>query len=228
MRIFGYVLSLSLLVISAYAQDDVPQEMQGLPLLFTEDFEDGAGNWEMTDPDAWKIVDEDGNHVLNQFQKSDYQPPHRSPHNMALIKDLWVSDFILEVKAKQTGREYGHRDLCFFYQHQDPAHFYYTHIASAADAHANSIFLVNEAPRVSIAKMRNDGTTWIDGNYHTIRVVRKTEPGTIEIYFDDMAKPIMKAVDKTFTFGRIGIGSFDDSGMFDDIRVWGKKTNPRE
>lgn len=228
-----YAIGMSVIVLcvatsSSNAQEkvEIPQEMDGLPLVFSEDFENGADRWEQTDSSAWQIVDENGNHVFNQFKQSEYEPPHRSPLNQARIKDLWVSDFILEVKAKQTGHEYGHRDLCFFYHYQDPAHFYYTHIASIADPHANSIFLVNDAPRISIAVMRNDGTTWIDEKYHTIRVVRKTEPGTIEIYFDDMAKPIMKAVDKTFTVGRIGFGSFDDTGMFDDIRIWGKKEEP--
>jgi hypothetical protein len=229
MRLFqvGFTASLIgfMFVATSHAQE-IPQTMEGLPLVFTEDFENGYDKWEMTDANAWQIVEEDGNHVLNQFQQSKYEPPTRSPYNQAKIKDLWVSDFILEVKAKQTGKEYGHRDLCFFYNFQNPAHFYYTHIASIADPHANSIFIVNDADRLSIATMRNKGTTWIDGKYHTIRVVRKTEQGTIEIYFDDMAKPIMKAVDKTFNVGRIGFGSFDDTGMFDDVRIWGNKEKP--
>ena len=29
-------------------------------------------------------------------------------------------------------------------------------------------------------------------------------------------------VDKTFTSGRIGIGSFDDTGDFDSVRLWGR------
>jgi hypothetical protein len=44
----------------------------------------------------------------------------------------------------------------------------------------------------------------------------------IEVYFDDFDFPIIKAVDKTFLFGRIGVGSFDDIGGFDNIKVIGK------
>ena len=32
----------------------------------------------------------------------------------------------------------------------------------------------------------------------------------------------MEAEDKTFLKGEIGFGSFDDVGLFDDIKVWGK------
>jgi hypothetical protein len=38
-----------------------------------------------------------------------------------------------------------------------------------------------------------------------------------------MEKPAMTAKDKTFTWGQIGIGSFDDTGSWDDIRLYGKK-----
>jgi hypothetical protein len=44
-----------------------------------------------------------------------------------------------------------------------------------------------------------------------------------------MEKPVKSAVDKTFTWGQIGIGSFDDMGYFDDIELRGvvvKKGDP--
>ena len=53
-------------------------------------------------------------------------------------------------------------------------------------------------------------------------MVRDSKKGTIEIYFDDMKKPHMSAVDKTFGKGRIGLGSFDDMNDFDDIKICGK------
>jgi hypothetical protein len=41
-------------------------------------------------------------------------------------------------------------------------------------------------------------------------VRREVESGTIEVFFDDMSKPVMTASDATFEQGRIGVGSFDD------------------
>jgi len=195
--------------------------MKDLPLAFFEDFESGAERWTHTDPNAWKLVAEDGNHVYAQHQRSQYEPPVRSPFNMARVKDLKVGDFVLQARMKQTSREYGHRDMCLFFGYQDPSHFYYVHIATKADPHANSIFLVNGAPRVSVAQERTDGTDWATG-YHDVRIVRNVEAGTIEVYFDDMAKPIMKTVDKTFGAGEVGFGTFDDTGNIDDVIVWGR------
>jgi hypothetical protein len=214
-------LLLAVVQIAAAEDAEIPKEMNGMPLVFSEDFESGRGNWVETDAEAWQIVDEGGNHVFSNFQSSNYEPPVRSPLNIARIKDLNVSDFVIEVKMKQTGREYGHRDQCIFFGYNDPSHFYYVHLATNADEHANSIFLVNGEPRVSIAEERTDGTQWTD-SYHTIRIERDTAAGTVLVYFDDMTTPVMKTTDTTFLSGGIGFGSFDDVGNIDDVRVWGK------
>ncbi len=199
-----------------------PKTLNGLPLVFHEEFEDGVEGWVMSDPGAWQTVVEDGNTVLSLFQKSDYGPPFRSPHSVALIDNFEVSDFVLEARLKQTGRDYGHRDMCIFLGFNNPSHYYYVHIATKADPHANSIFLVDGAARVSIAKERTDGTDWGREMYHTVRIERDTSTGRIAVYFDDMTTPIMVAEDKTFLTGGIGFGSFDDTGQVDDVVIYGK------
>jgi hypothetical protein len=100
-------------------------------------------------------------------------------------------------------------------------------MALKADPHAHSVFIVNNKARVSIAKERTKGLVWGDG-WHNVRIVRKVADGTIEVYFDDMDQPIMRAEDKTFTWGRIGVGSFDDTGNYDDIVIRGIKVEPEK
>ena len=56
-----------------------------------------------------------------------------------------------------------------------------------------------------------------------MRIVRRVTYGTINIYFDDMKTPVMTAIDRKFTSGRIGIGSFDDTGNYDDVILRGVK-----
>jgi hypothetical protein len=217
------VFALTVAAVAFSAEKAPPaKEFDGLPLVFSEDFEKGGDRWSPTDAKAWKIMEENGNHVYGLFQSSNYEPPVRSPKSISWIKDLKVSDFVLEAKVKQTSREYGHRDFCVFFGCADPSHFYYVHLATKSDAHANSIFLVNGAPRVSIAKERTDGTSW-DNEYHTVRVIRNAQSGLIQVFRDDMKKPIMTAEDKTFTVGRIGFGSFDDVGNVDDVCIWGTR-----
>ncbi len=217
--LIGLALSVALpLAVS----DESPSADAKLPLVF-DMTETGArlDAWTFTDPDAWRIADRDDRPVLEQHARSQYEPPVRSPYNRALINRIDVSDFVLDLQVRSTGRDYGHRDLCLFFGYQDPSHFYYVHLGQEADPHAHSIFLVNDAPRVSIAEERTDGTPWDDG-WHHVRIVRTIEDGRIAVYFDDMETPVMLAHDRSFDHGQIGVGSFDDSGQFDQIRVWGR------
>ena len=44
-----------------------------------------------------------------------------------------------------------------------------------------------------------------------------------QVYFDDMERPVMRAKDKTFTWGRVGLGTFDDHGNFDEFKLRGER-----
>ncbi len=209
-----------------------------MPIIYQDDFarEGALEKWEPTDPAQWKIGAEGDNKVLSLCEKkSAYKTKVRSPFSFALLRDVCVGDFVLDLKAKSTVKPYAHQDLCFFFGYQDPTHCYYAHIAVAADPNAHSVMIVNGKPRVSLigepgkdiggASFRTKGIVWGEG-WHNIRIVRKVADGLIEVYFDDMTKPVMRVSDKTFTWGRIGIGSFDDTGDFDNIVLRGVKVEP--
>jgi hypothetical protein len=191
-----------------------------LPLVYQDDFEKGADRWEPTEPKVWKIAEADGKRFYSQFEKGKYSPPYRSPFNIAILKETSVTDFVLTARVRSTVKDYDHRDMCLVFGYQDPSHFYYVHLGKKTDDHANQIFIVNSAPRIKISTKTTPGTNW-DDNWHDVKIVRRVGEGTIEVYFDDMKSPIMTATDKTFAFGRIGIGTFDDTGDFDDIKLYG-------
>jgi hypothetical protein len=171
------------------------QEPTALPELLREDFEKGADRWEPSDPNAWKLVElPGGGHAFSQFQASKFKPPHRSPFNIALLKDVTVGDFALETKVQSTIKDYNHRDMCLVFGYQDPAHFYYVHFGKKADDHANQIFIVNGADRKKISTKSSAGTNWTD-NWHNLKVVRNVASGKIEVFFDDMKTPAMEAED---------------------------------
>lgn len=198
-----------------------------LPLILKEDFEEGAGRWEPTDPEKWKITEIDGNRVYHLLGISDYQPPHRSPHSISLLKDVFLGDFVLTAKVKTLQTTRGHRDMCIFFGYQDPANFYYVHLGEAPDPHSSQIFIVNDAPRVKITESGDSGIPWKDDTWHEVKVVRRVDDGLIEIYFDDMETPKKVAHDKTFAWGQIGLGSFDDFGQWDDVEIRGGKKDER-
>jgi len=213
------VLILFASLLSAFASD--------LKTLYEQSFQtpDALKGFLMSDPKAWRFSP---SNALELVKQSDYKPNVRSPVNIALIADKVFEDFVLDVELMQTGREYGHRDMCLFFGFQTPTNFYYTHIATAADPNAHNIFIVNGKPRTNIAKKTTKGVNWGLAVWHKVRLERKIADGSIRVFFDDMNEPIMVAEDKTFGAGYIGFGSFDDTGMLDNIRIRGSKVEAKK
>lgn len=219
---FGAVCLIAVQTSSAAALAD-----SALPLIVQDDFEQGTDRWTTTDPDpsngVWTLVEvgKPGNHAMRVTGTSKYKPPYRSPHSIAFLKDAIVGDFELTVRVQETNVTAGaHRDLCMFWGYQDPAHFYYVHLGAKADPHACQIFIVNNAARTMITVDKATGTPWTE-DWHTVRVARNASDGAMQVYFDDMEKPMMTARDKTFTWGQVGLGTFDDHGNFDDFILRG-------
>ena len=201
-----------------------------LPLLYADDFENGMERWQTRDAEgaesSFEIVDlknaaGEPTKALRALGTSKFQPVHRSPPNFALLKDLVVGDFELTAKVQSTNVDAGpHRDMCIFWGYQDPTHFYYVHFGAKSDPHACQIFIVNDAPRLAITQKEAEGTPWTKG-WHSVKVVRRVGDGAMEVYFDDMEEPLMAAHDNTFEWGRVGLGTFDDNGNWDDFELHG-------
>ena len=120
-------------------------------ILYSQDFSkpDAIKDFRLTDGDAWKLgKSDDGRSFLEQHKQSNYKPAHRSPFNFALVGNKKFGDCIIEFECMQTSREYAHRDMIFVLGYQGPSQFYYVHIASAADDHANNVFIVKDAHAV--------------------------------------------------------------------------------
>jgi len=227
------LLSLGVCVSGLRAADTPKDLPAGYRLLYEQNEQNLEGEGALkefvfTDPKAWKWSKDEKSAALELVKQSDYKPKVRSPVNIALIADKVFGDFVLEADFIQTGKEYGHRDMCLFFGVTDPSKFYYVHIATAADPNAHNVFIVNNQPRKNIAKETTKGVNWGLGVWHKVRIERLASAGTIRVFFDDLTKPIMLAEDKTFASGFIGFGSFDDTGKVDNIRIWGPRVETKK
>jgi hypothetical protein len=193
--------------------------------VYQQDFEkkNVLKSFRFTQPDKWVLSEGKSGTALEFTGISDYQPPFRSPHTIGLISDIQFGSFVLEADLLQTGKEYGHRDMCIVFGFQDPSHFYYSHIATKMDDNAHQIMIVNNAPRTKISSFTTQGVDWGDKAWHKVRVERNVESGSMKIFFDGTL--IEEANDKTFGKGYIGFGSFDDSGKVDNIRIYSKESS---
>ncbi len=196
------------------------------PPLVTEDFEDAeAQGWEPNIPGNWLIGQESGT-LCYQLRDPGIQGEIRAPTSWSILKDFDLSSFILTGRLKCKARsDNPHRDMVIVFHYQDPTHFYYVHFSAVSDENHNIIALVNgkdrvkinhELPGESLARL-------IDLEFHEFKVTCQTETGEIKAYLDDLKTPILTAKDSTLGHGLMGVGSFDDTGSFDDIILWGKK-----
>lgn len=228
MNRFQYVplFALSLIVSVTFVANSPAEEPKlpdGFQLLYQQDFSkpDSVKDFIFSDPAAWRLGQEGERHFLEQFQKSDYEYKVRSPFNIALVDRLELTSFVLEAEVQQTSREYGHRDVCLFFSFADPTHFYYNHIATKADDHANNVFIVNDAPRTKMADKTTAGYDWATHTWHHVRMVRDAENNRYEVYLNHAQDPLMVASPTEFKSGRVGFGTFDDTMRVTNIKVWG-------
>ena len=202
------------------AEGDIPDWARGVKISMPLNDGKYAGDFIVSDPAVWEFAREENGKGFLQLEydrkkhKSTYTPKHRSPVHIALFKQYPFADFVMDVELQSTTESYDHQSLCLFFGFESPERYYYVHLGKKADMNANNVFIVNGAARKNIATETTQGVEWKKGEWHTARLVRQASTGKIEVYFDDMTKPIMKAEDKTFQTGFVGFGSFDDTGRF--------------
>ncbi len=183
-------------------------------LSFHDDFEDGKlASWAFPFPDDWQILAEGPNHYLHMVRSREPGVPRR-PLQFALLKGPKVGSFELTTRLRRE-----HRSMIIVFNYVDTLHFYYTHLSvdtGMQQSVHNGIFIVNGEPRKRIAGLEA-APALPDTSWHTARVLRDADSGLIEVFMDGMKQPLFSVKDSTFTCGRVGIGSFDETGDFDDF-----------
>jgi len=148
--------------------------------------------------------------------------PIRRPSALAILKSEDFQRVTIEVSLKSTAPlETERRDLDVVLGYRSPSQFYYVHLAGLADDVHNGIFVVANSDRRRIDSGKGQPTLR-DQDWHHVRVVRDGTTGRIDVYVNDSSTPVLSAVDKTFPAGRVGFGSFDDTGEFKSIWIRGR------
>jgi hypothetical protein len=171
--------------------------------------------WQFPYPEDWVIVSEGRLHFLHMLRNREPLVPRR-PMQFALLKDVKVGSFAFQARVRREGRS-----MLMVFNYVDTLHFYYAHLSVDAGSQQpvhNGIFLVDGAPRRRIAGL-DAAPVLPDKNWHRVRVQRDTNSGSIEVFVDDERQPRFSVIDRTFTCGQVGFGSFDETGDFADVRL---------
>jgi hypothetical protein len=196
------------------------------PLLSSADFEDGsAAGWQPNPPDNWRVI-KLGDSMVYALTAPGEQGKLRAPTAWSLLAGHDVTSFVFTGRLKcDADPANNKRDLCIFFHFQDETHFYYAHFSASSDDVHNIIGLVNGADRVKINQEPPGQSVFrlTDKEWHLFKVTYEASTGRIHAYLDELDEPILTAADQTLTHGLVGVGSFDDTGFFDDLKLWGTK-----
>jgi len=214
---------LQVMIIPALRQ--LVEAASGLPFLTGDDFESGnAEKWTPNIPENWQVAKEE-NSTVYQLISPGPAGPVRAPTSWSLLKDFDVTSFVFTGKARcKADPANAQRDVCIIFHFQDPTHFYYVHFSATSDEAHNIIGLVDGKDRVKINREPPDQSTarMVDLKFHEFKVTYDSRSGEIRAFLDDMSTPVLTAKDKTLDHGLVGVGSFDDTASFDNIKLWGE------
>jgi hypothetical protein len=177
----------------------------------------GLEQWEFDGSGEWTIAD--GKLVISKAGVP--SGVIRRPAALAILRTPLFEKATIEADIHSLAPlDVIRRDLDFVVSYESPTRFYYIHLAGVTDNVHNGVFLVNNADRLRIDSGKGKPQLQ-DAAWHRIRVERDGVSGRIRVYANGSTTPVLEAVDTTIRSGRVGLGSFDDTGEFRNIVVTG-------
>jgi len=187
-----------------------------------DDFEDkNADGWTPLTLSRWKVVEEnDGNQAyhLNTTEFDSLSGKRLGEYSL-LSPDY--GDFTLTARAK-LGDDIDNgsnalADYAVIFGFENEYNYYYVIFNNSQNA--SQLFKVTGGDRGTALATAN--ADWLNDNaYHTIKITRVG--AATAVYFD--GSEMMKVDENTSGVGQVGVGSYNDSAYFDDVKVVGKVT----
>jgi hypothetical protein len=104
------------------------------------------------------------------------------------------------------------------------AHFDYAHLSidSATKEHVhNGVFHVYGGERVRISSEAGPPAFAAANRWYHVRLMHDGESGAVQVMVDGRRIPALHAIDLSLKAGRVGIGSFDETGDFKNVKIQG-------
>lgn len=173
--------------------------------------------WTVQDAADWRL--EDGSPaVLRLMRKGEPGVPRR-PTKYAIAEAGPFQRVTVEVEMLREGRS-----LIIVYAYQDGAHYNYAHISSdeaqKVQVH-NGIFHVFGGERVRISSLTGPASFAPQPEWTPVKLVWDGSTGLCEVFVNGKPNPSLRAVDLSLSEGRVGLGSFNETGAFRNLRIRG-------
>lgn len=191
----------------------------GIPLCGVDMLSVSGYQWTVEAASDWKT---DGG-VLQLVVPR--QPPAgvpRRPQKFALADTAPFRKVIIEAEVKRDARS-----LILVYAYQDEGHFNYAHISSDAalkENMHNGMFHIFKGERVRMSPL--DGPPSLPTqDWIPVKLVFDGATGRCYVEVNGKRNPSLEGVDLSLRWGRVGFGSFDETGSFRKIRISGVAKN---
>ena len=144
----------------------------------------------------------------------------RRPFQFALAETKPFEE--VTVEADVNPRE---QSLLIVFAYQDAAHFNYAHISNdtgVEQPYHNGIFHVYGGERVRISNPAGRASFAGSGRWYHVKLHWSAATGRVRVLVDGQEVPTLNAVDLSLGAGRVGLGSFDETGSFKNVKISGK------
>jgi len=165
----------------------------------------------------WTIDRDDAAPVLRLNSSRGPLPGPRRPIQFALTGAADYERLTVEADAMPLGSS-----LLIVFAYRDEAHFDYAHLstdpASTQPVH-NGIFHVYGGERVRISPERGPAAFAARGRWFHVKLTHDARAGAARVMVDGQTLPSLEAVDRSLGPGKLGIGSFDETGAFKNVTI---------
>jgi hypothetical protein len=175
-------------------------------------------DWAVIDAADWKVEGAGAGEVLHLVTARPQERNPRRPIQFALAETAPIGKFTIEVEVKKQAPR---GSLIIVYAWERDGYFDYLHLSGDAaekvEVH-NGVFHCYAGDRVRISPKQGPATLPTEG-WHKIRMTYDASKGLMEAWVDGQTSPSLKAIDLSLGAGRIGIGSFFNTGSFRNFKL---------
>lgn len=176
--------------------------------------------WSVPDASDWETAQYESQPVLRL--KNGKEPPAngpRRPMQFAIAETAPFSKVTIEAEVKPLGRS-----LMIVFAYRDAAHFDYAHLSAdmaSKQPHHNGIFHVYGGERVRISPESGPAAFTGTQQWFHVRLTHDGETGVVNVEVNGKSVPALHAVDLSLTSGKVGLGSFDETAEFRNVKING-------
>ena len=181
-----------------------------------------AENWAPRTPSKWDLP---GDQIILKEAGDNPNDGIRRPFEYAILDGRDFGSVQIDANVRlDAPSSVNNRDIIIVFGWQSDTEYYYAHVSQDNTIYAhNGIFKVDGKDRERIDHQW-DGAIGAppaitDEEWHDVRVTHCAGTGEIAVWVDGDDTPLMTATDTTFDGGRIGFGSFDNTGRMRDLVV---------